>query len=137
MSWCGAGPGVPPSSQLENALGCEASAHDVDESEHVAEQPTPAIDIRLGPERTQGVDEDVLAGDLRQEARRDGALFREIDGVGDLRIAERDAAGAALLVAEMDAPQVVGPHEKPAPFDLAAEIGVFVPGIKRQALVEG
>ena len=39
-------------------------------------------------------------------------------------------------MAEMDAPQVVRSHEKPAPFDLAAKIGVFVPGVKRQAFVE-
>src|SRR5439155_4436482 len=101
MSWCHDGSGVQPSSKLENALGCEASAHEVGNGDHVAPQPTPAVDKRLGPQRTQGVDDDVLARDLRQEARGDCALFREIDGVRNLRIAERDATAAALLVAEM------------------------------------
>src|SRR5436853_6855515 len=104
MSWCGDSLGVPSFSKLENTLGCEASAHNVGKSDHVAPQPTPAIDKRLGPERPQGVDDDILARDLRQEARGDSALFCEIDGVRDLRVTEREAAATALLVGEMDTP---------------------------------
>src|SRR3972149_6311633 len=136
MSCCGDDRGVPPSSKLENALRCKASMHEVGDGHHVAPQPAPSIDKRLGPERTQGIYDDVLARDLTQEGGGYGALFRKIDGVRNLRIAEHDAAAAALLVAEMDAPQVVRTNEKSAPFNLTAEIGVFVPGVKWQALIE-
>ena len=61
----------------------------------------------------------------------------QIDGIGNLRIAQPDAAQPSDFKAEMNAPQRVRAGDAATARDLAAEIGVFEPGVKRQALVEG
>src|ERR1043166_5706542 len=109
-------------SELQNAVGREAAAQEVGERDQIALEPAPAIDKRLRLEPVQRVDDDVPCRDVVKEPRRNRAFPGQVDGVGDLRIAERQPVVAALLVAEMNAPQLVRLDEQAAALDLAAEI---------------